>query len=212
MTTMKTSDWIAAAGVIVAFFGVVISSIIAVLAIWGERIRSRFPPELIIEQIGLRDPVDQTDRDGKVVRRARYYHLCVKNVRPRRFPAAHEAEVLVTRVEEPGAEGQPTKIVFPETVPVTWVRGEVYPLRRTIGPDAEANLFQVGEDGGFEFELVVRPNHFPKPVKAPVKYWVTVQVRSTEAESKSVRYRIEWNGQWREQGEIVAVSPDPPLQ
>ncbi len=208
---MTTSEWIAAAGVLVAAVGVLGTWTIAALALWGDWFKSLFPilrPVLTIEPIGLSDIVPQNNG-----LKARYYHLCVRNTRPGKMPTAHEARVLITRVEEPDAAGQPTTI-FGETVPVTWVRGELYPLLRTIGPDTEANLLWVREDGWFQFEPIVYPNHFPKPVQGPAKFWVTVQVHSVEAQSEPRRFWITWDGQWSEGASEIkkhlVVSPDPP--
>jgi hypothetical protein len=206
---MKTSDWI-------ELFDVIGTWAIAILALWGDWAKSLFPflrPVLTIEPIGLGQPVDQTDINGNVVRKTRYYQLRVKNVRPGRMPAAHEARVLITRVEGPDAAGKPT-LVFGEIVPLGWVRGEVYPLLRTIGPDADTTLFWVGEDGMFAFAPIVWPNHFPKPAKGPATFWVTVQAQSVEADSRPpLRLKIVWDGQWHpgasELAKHLIVLPDP---
>jgi hypothetical protein len=201
---MKASDWIAALGVLGTWA-------IAAMALWGDWFRSRFSilrPVLTIEPIGLSEIVPQNNG-----MKARYYHLRVRNVRGR-LPAAHEAQVLITRVEKEDAAGQPI-IEFGETVPLGWIRGEVFPLSRTIGPAADASLLWVREDGAFQFEPLVWPNHFPKLVQRAAKFWVTVQVQSIEAESAPLRLRIIWDGKWhsgaREIKEHLVVSPDPPL-
>jgi hypothetical protein len=185
---MKTSDWITA-------FGVLGTWTIAALALWGDWFKSLFPflrPVLTIEPIGLTEIVPQNNG-----LKARYFQLQVRNTRPGRMPAAHEAQVLITRIDKEGAAGQPI-LAFGETVPVGWVRGEVYPLLRTIGPDADTTLLWVREDGWFQFDPLVWPNHFPKPVQGPAKFWVTVQVRATEAESQPLRLRVTWDGVWHE--------------
>ena len=204
---METSDWINLAVALGTWA-------LAAVALWGDWFKSLFPflrPELIIEPIGLSDIIEQNS--GK---KARYFHLRVRNTRPGRLPPAHEARVLITRVEKEDAAGQPT-IVFGETVPVTWVRGEIYPLLRTIGPDAEANLLWVREDGWFQFEPIVWPNHFPKPVQqGTAKFWVTVQVQSIEAHSKPLRLKVAWDGRWHEGASEIkkhlVVTADPPLK
>lgn len=203
---MKTSDWIAAGGAVGTW-------VIAALALWGEWFKSLFPflrPVLTIEPIGLSEIVEQNNGLN-----ARYYHLRVRNTRPGGIPAAHDVKVLITRVDKEDAAGQPTP-VFSETVPLTWVRGEIYPLRRTIGRQhADANLLWVREDGWFQFEPVVRPNHFPKPLQqGSVKFWGTVQVQSVEADSEPRRFKVSWDGQWHEGASEIrkhlVVSLDPP--
>jgi len=149
---VRTSDGIAVAAVIVAAVGVLGTWALAALALWGDWFRSQFRflrPRLILEPVGLGDIVQQNNGP-----KARYYFLRVRNMRPGRLPAAHEAQVLITRVDREDAAGQPTP-AFAETVPLKWVRQEIYPLLRTIGPDAEANLLWVREDGWFQFEPIV---------------------------------------------------------
>jgi ATP dependent DNA ligase domain len=60
---------------------------------------------LTIEPIGLSEIVPQNNG-----MKARYYHLRVRNVRGR-LPAAHEAQVLITRVEKEDAAGQPIILI-----------------------------------------------------------------------------------------------------
>jgi hypothetical protein len=134
---MQTSDWIAAAGVVVAAIGALGTWTIAILALWGDWFRSLFPilrPVLTLDLIGPSEIVPHNNGP-----KARYYHLRVRNTRPGRLPAAHEAQVLVTRLEEPDAAGQPT-ILFSQTMPLRWASQEIYPLLRTIGPDALADF------------------------------------------------------------------------
>ena len=207
MGELDASDWIALAGAIGTWA-------LAIAALWGERVKFWFPflrPKLTIERLGLGERVQQTPSDLY----ARYYHLRVRNERPRQFPA-HEARVLITRVEIPGASGQP-KPVFRESVPITWVRQELYGtvISRTIGPDETVNLLWVREDGWFQFEPVFPPpNHFPEAIqKGPANFWVTVQVQSIEADSEPYRFRVAWNGKWesgeKEIANNLVVTPDP---
>jgi hypothetical protein len=207
---MDASDWIALAGVVGTW-------VLAAAALWGERIKFWFPflrPKLTIEPVGLGQIVQQNPTGLN----ARYYHLRVRNLRPRQFPA-HEAVVFITLVEIPDADGRPTKVGgFDETVPITWVRQEHYGpiISRTIGPEQTANLLWVREDGRFQFEPVPPPpNHFPRPTRSGrADFWVTVQVRSVEADSKPRRFRVAWDGQWHDGATEIAkhlvVTPDPP--
>ncbi len=203
---MKTSDWIAAAGVLGTWayccFGPLGRFVQIMVSILG--------PALTIEPIGLSDLV--TQNNGL---KARYHFLRVKNTRPRQFPA-HEVRLLITRVEKPDAAGRPIT-VFGEPVAVTWVRQETFGQLRTIGWDADANLLWVREDGWFQFELMGPgwPNHFPPPqASGRADFWVTVQARSIEADSRPRRFKVAWDGQWQEGASEIekhlVVSPDPP--
>jgi hypothetical protein len=88
--------------------------------------------------------------------------------------------------------------VFPEEVELTWVRQEILPLAPDIGRNAkaDASLLYVRDDGVLSFTPLVFPNHFPRPPSGRVDYWVTLQARSLETESKLVRLKIAWDGQW----------------
>jgi hypothetical protein len=198
---MTPSDGTGVAAVIVAAIGVLGTWAIAVLALWGDWFRSQFAflrPRLVLEPVGLSELVPQNNG-----LRARYYHLRVRNMRPGRLPAAHEAQVLITRVDREDASGQPTPS-FAETVPLAWVRGEIYPLLRTIGPEAEVVLLWVREDGWFQFQPIVLPNHFPPGGVGPARFWVTAQVRAIEADSEPRRFRIDWDGQWHDGAAEIA--------
>jgi hypothetical protein len=193
--------------------GVAGTWVIAALAIWGEWLKSWLPflkPALRIELVGISgEIVPQNNRLN-----ARYYHVRVRNTRPRRFPAAHEVQLLIVLVEQPDAGGNPS-VVFGQTLPLWWVRQEILPLRQTIGPEADASLLFVREDGALEFTPIVFPNHFPRPPIGPARFWVTLQARSVEVDSPAVRLRIDWDGQWnpgaREIMTHLVVSPAPAL-
>jgi hypothetical protein len=199
---MKTSD-------LITLFGVVGTWIVAALAVWGEGLTSVFfRPKLRIELLGLSIPVKQNNE-----KTARYYRLKVTNARRTRQSAAHDVRLLITRVEEPDAGGDPRR-VFDEMLPLLWERQEVLPLTHTVGADAHAPLFFVREDGVFEFTPVVKPNHFKASYQGRTLLWVTLCATSNERDSPSLRVKIEWDGQWQfgeaEMKAHVKVSIDPP--
>lgn len=182
---------------------------VAAMAIWGEWIRSYFfRPNLRVERIGLSSQIVRQNNGMD----ARYYHVRVSNVRPRRFPAAREVQLLITLVEKPDANGDPY-VEFGETLPLWWVRQEILPLFRTVGPDADASLLFVRQDGTLQFTPIVSPNHFPCAQIAPVDYWVTLQAKSIEIDSLPLRLKIRWDGVWdageKEIQRHLSVSDDP---
>jgi hypothetical protein len=125
-------------------------------------------------------------------RKARYYLLRVANPR-RTIRSAHDVQLLFTRIEKSGSHGP--EILFDEIMPVGWIRQELYTLpTRIVGPDAQAALFYVQEDGLLEF-TPARPTatHFPLSHQSPVTLWVTLQAVSIEADSPPIRLKImEW--------------------
>ena len=187
--------------------------LVAIFAIWGEWLRSRlFKPELRVSKGEFSGNV-ATHLNGK---RARYYLVSVQN--PKRFPVAHEVQLVLTRIEKSGTSGP--EILFDEIMPLSWVRQELQPLlTRTVGPDATAALFFVQDDGMFAFTPMISPAgtlplHFPREHRNANTLWVTLQALSIERDSPAIRLKIEWSGQWRQdKARIIAacsVSVDRP--
>jgi hypothetical protein len=177
-------------------FGAVGTWVVAVLAIWGERIRSYlFKPGI---QIG-KGEFSGSPAIHEGGHAARYYFVPVRN--PTRFPPAHEVHLVLTRIERSGPSG--VEILFDEIMPLSWVRQELHRLlTRTVGPDAIASLFFVQDDGVLGFTPALTPQgglatHFPRSHKGPVILWATLRALSIEADSSSMRLKIDWNGQWR---------------
>jgi hypothetical protein len=169
--------------------------LVAIFAIWGEKIRSwLFKPTL---EIGEGEFSGTTGRHAGD-RTARYYKVPVRN--PKRFPPAREVQLVLTRIEKSGAHGP--EVIFDEIMPITWERQELYPLlTRTIGSDQIASLFFIQEDGVLGFTPAVTPTgtlaaHFPREHKGAITLWVTLRAVSIEADSPSTRLRIDWDGQW----------------
>jgi hypothetical protein len=180
----------------IALLGVLGTWAVAVLAIWGDAIRSHlFRPTL---RLDLLDPegelIDQTKPTGEIVS-ARYYHVKLSNSRRFRFYAAHETQVLIVRVESPGLDGQP-QVVHSTPLPLFWQNAALYPSSRTIGPEAIADLLYVGADHWLFLAPIVHPNNFPGHHNSPMRLWVTLQARSIETDSKLLRVEIIWDGQW----------------
>lgn len=193
--------------------------LIAVLAIWGDKIRSLlFRPKLRVE---LRNSIGEFTRQtvrwmtpAGLQERAtntRYYHVLVKNVSAARFPIAREAQVVITQLETQGPDGQPQP-AFIGVLPLRWAHQEVDPTpSRSVGPERIADLLRILEDGNLgaatlsdrpagdpalELTPMIYPNNFPHRYTGPTHLWVTVQARSLEADSPPLRMEIAWDGQW----------------
>ena len=161
----------------------------------ADRLKSWWiKPQLRVEPGGVSSSVV---KHGIV--NVRYYFVRVTN--PTRIPPAHEAQLVLTRIEKSGASGPETK--FDEIMPLGWVRQELYrSLTRTIGSYWDASLFFVQSDGILIFTPARSGElawpHFPGEHKGPTTLWVTLHARSIEADSPSVRLKIEWDGRWYE--------------
>lgn len=180
--------------------GVATGVAVAVLAVWGERIRtSVLRPQLRLE---LRDRLGElteqviTDIHGNVtVLPARYYHLRVQNYA--RFPAAHEVQVFLTRIETPGPNGDP-QIFYDTELPLSWMHPQLYKdPRRTIGYPTVAfsDLFFV-RPGRLELLPMIVPNNLQNAFQPDAHFWVTVVARGIDGESNHLRLKVDWNGQW----------------
>jgi hypothetical protein len=121
----------------------------------------------------------------------------LSNERVGRFPAAHEARVLITQVENPGPDGRP-QVAFTGMLPLIWSHQEMWPAARTVGPPAIADLFYVSADRSLVITSVLTPFNFPNQgsFTQTARLWVTLQAQSTEGDSKPIRIEISWDGQW----------------
>jgi hypothetical protein len=185
--------------------------VIALIAL-GQRFTSYWlRPTLYVEVAGFSGTM-ATHGNG---RKARYFLMRVGN--RRRIPPAHEVQLALTRIEKSGSHGP--EILFDEIMPLGWIRQELSPLlTRTVGPNALAALFFVQEDNVLGLTPAIPSSgalatHFPRFHQAPVTLWIILQAVSLEADSRSIRLKIEWNGPWHEgKSEIeraCRVSLDP---
>jgi hypothetical protein len=123
---MAVSAWVGAFG----------PWVVAGAAIWGERIRAAvLRPNLHLKLASnVGEITEQAMMEGDRVTEllpARYFHLRVIN--RRRFPAAHEVQIFMTKLEIPGPDGQP-RLIYSVPLPFMWQYQELYPNPlRTIG-------------------------------------------------------------------------------
>ncbi len=115
--------------------------VVAVMAVFGDWVKSWFKPRLNVGK-GEFSNSPAIHANGQSTR---YYLVRVSNDR-RAVRAAHEVQLVLTRIEKSGAKGIET--IFDEIMPLSWQRQELHPLlTRTVGTDAIASLFFVQEDG-----------------------------------------------------------------
>jgi hypothetical protein len=195
---METKDWIATVGVLGTW-------VIAIAAIWGEKIRSwAFRPEL---QLRLKDSagefcnqnIETVFKDGLRAHEsvpARYYHLRVTNSKA--YPAAHEVQVLLAAVDRAGPSGEPQRI-YTGALPLGWASAQLHPLARTIGSktEADADFFFVraaiqsggnAEDAFMHFTPMLLPNNFQAKFSGDTHLWITAIARGLDGESRPLRF------------------------
>jgi len=181
--------------------GIVGTWIIAIAAIWGEKIRSLlFRPGLQLallsavgEFVAEAQPPKKKGSQARFVP-TRYFRLRVTNAR--RFPTAHEVEVLLTKLEKRGPDGLPQPF-YDGPLPLTWRHQEIYPRTRTIGHRTEADVELLSvQDGLFKLRPMIVPGNFPETHAGKSHLWITVIARGLEGESAQLRLKIDWDGVW----------------
>ncbi|MFI5387596.1 MAG: hypothetical protein ACHQ50_15925 [Fimbriimonadales bacterium] len=166
-------------------------------AIYGERIRAAvLRPKLklqLVNSIGeLTTQIEQTDQAPAKSILARYFHMRLTN--ERRFPVAHEVEVLLTKLEDRGADGNP-RAIYEDDIPFSWKYG-LYDRFRTIGhaTRATADLLFVRED---RLQLLAHaPNNLGATMLGETHIWITAVARGLEGESNPLRIKVDWDGHW----------------
>ncbi|HXY99774.1 MAG TPA: hypothetical protein VEI03_07215 [Stellaceae bacterium] len=168
--------------------------LIAITAIWGEWIRSKFfRPSLDVELLSQTGEKIPLNLDGRQVP-GRFFHLRVRN-RKRPFPVAHSVQVVIAKVQSPDVSGQPMTD-FAGMVPVSWRHPQVHPLNLDIGPERHADLFYISADGELVFTPLIVVTNFPLRHKGNVHVWVTAIARGTECDSEPITLEIQWDGQF----------------
>jgi hypothetical protein len=177
--------------------GVAAQIIISVAAIWGERIRAiLLRPRL---RLMLSSPHGTLETDQSSLVPVRCYRLRVTNQAA--HPEAREVEVLLTELAQRGPDGKPQPPVpdLPLPLPLRWRHQELYLTRvRTIGRAtvAEADLITAFADRLQLMLLMPAPFNFPDMMKGEQHFWVTVIARGLNGESRPLRLKIDWDGQW----------------
>ena len=191
----------------VAEAGVAAQVVIAIAAIFGERIRALLGPQLRLQLVNARGqpqtlaatvPDTTSGATSVQIVPGRYYHVRVTNRTA--HPEAREVEVLLTQLDIQGPDGNP-QTVFSGAIPLGW---QHYDIRsRTIGRStiANADLFAVhaGLSGGqptLFFVPKIQPIDFPAQMIGAQHFWLTLIARGLNGESNPLRLRVDWDGGW----------------
>ena len=183
--------------------GMALATLAAVIvALFGSRIQAwLFKPGLALSVPDPRGESIQariTSPSGAVsVVDARYYHLRVTN--RARWPAATGVQVFLIRLEEPGPDGQ-LQIKWASEVPLRWMHQEVYPVTRTVGPNADADLCSVLKQNGAQLHPLIMPNNLATYAQRQAAFDMVLsfQARSQEEASPIKRIPISWDGKWQD--------------
>ncbi len=174
-------------------FSAIGTVVVAILAIWGDKIRSVIAAPNIV--FGLRNS------KGNLTLRANnkrtiYYHLELINKREW-SPASH-VRVLVIGIEKKRPDGT----FFPETLvaplQLTWAFPEFHELLPTITKNDVCDLGFLDEGSQrFELSLYIKPNNFKGYVEPGQSMRVKIIVSGHNYESKTPKIlEISWDGNW----------------
>ncbi|HUO44036.1 MAG TPA: hypothetical protein VMT94_03875 [Burkholderiales bacterium] len=174
---------------------------VAILAIWGEKIRACLaPPKLIIQPHTLRgDPTVLKLRgviDPSGGQKVMYYHLKVMNVRP--WLAVQNCRVLLKGLSRRGPDGRFRAVSMAVPVQFVWAPAEVTPQQITIAKEQVLDFGRIGEqDVKFTPILYTYPNNFQGFVEKDqaVRYYLEIEASNFVSPKPRV-FEVAWDGKW----------------
>jgi hypothetical protein len=161
---------------------------------WFVSRQSRLPPRLRIQLLTDKGEKGVIESQEGYAEHVRYYHLHISNDRRLWSPADH-VPVFLIRIEEPDAEGL-FQLVWSGDVPMRWRDQEFFPVMRTIGPAAHADLCCVGEDKWLRLLPLFAPRSLETIKRGSCRIAASVQARSSRVDSPITRVDIAWDGLW----------------
>jgi hypothetical protein len=172
-----------------------------IVALFGQAFRSKFfPPKVSVslsnedgELTKLQIALPGDSSDSLRIKDARFYHLRVSNAR--RWSPATDTRVVLIRLEEPGPDGR-LQVRWTGDIPLAWRHKEVFPIYRTVGPDAYVDLCCVVDGEYFQLQTLIPPYALNPVRREPTTMVVSLQAQSTQANSAPLRLRICWDGKF----------------
>jgi hypothetical protein len=170
------------------------------VALFGQAFRAKFFPPRLSLQLSDRngEATRESKGEGLPSQPARYYHVQVSNAR--RWSPARDVRIVLLQVEEPGPDGEP-QVIWRGDIPFGWRHGVLFPIARTIGPNAFADLVSVRESRRLQLHLLIAPFNLEVVRDRASTLILTLQARGNEAESSPLRVKIAWDGEWNS-GEV----------
>ena len=165
--------------------------ILAVLAIWGDWVRSILAAPKLKVSLRSEEGVPTSSQDGSPVR---YYHLVVSN--SRRWAPARNAIPYIRMVERPGPDGQWRPAMFTGPVTLWWQFGKHTPGLPMIGQERICDLARIVQGKNFELVPMFRPNSLDATLEPSMKMRVHVFVNADSGESPDTVIEIAWDGNW----------------
>ena len=173
-----------------AEISVAISTFLAVLiALFGDVLKAKlFSPKFTIS---LKNKAGELNKTNGGIS-TRYYHLVIGN---KRTTIANDCIVSLVKIESVGNVG--TSCYWEGDVPLTWIYPTVYKtIYKNIGSSEECDLIKITEEKEVFFETLFDPNNFPSIFKERFTLLIGVKVKSVQATSEVIRFKLEWDGLW----------------
>jgi hypothetical protein len=172
---------------------------VAILAIWGERVRAVLsPPKLELEAHNKfrGDPNIIRTPTGQQVGRGMYFHLKVVNKRP--WLPVKNCRVLLMGISNRGPDNifHPSRLVVPSQL--VWAPASFAPVMTTVTKEQIVDLGNIQEgDDSFCPALYSTPNNFLGFVKAgeAVRYELAIEADNFVSTKNKV-IEVAWDGQW----------------
>ncbi|WP_289022483.1 hypothetical protein [Desulfobacter postgatei] len=199
---MTESNWVTTTIGAATAFGTVA---VAVLAIWGERVRAWLAPaKLSLEPHNLRGDPNIFTADSKPVARVMYYHLKVVNKRP--WLPVKNCRVLLKGISRRGPDNifHPFPLVVPPQM--VWAPASFAPILATITTEQilDLGLIVEGQDK-YSPALYSTPNNFAGFVRKDeaVRYELSIEADNYSSRKYQV-FEVAWDGEWAFEPEEMA--------
>jgi hypothetical protein len=186
---MAVPAWVSELGITAQVF-------IAIVAIYGEKIRGRLSrPRLHIMLLNVEGDREPKEIGGSIVT-VTYHRLQIRNTT--RYSVANEVQVFVTKIERREATGD-IRTEFSGAAPLAWQHQALYPNARNIGHSTLAfvDLLYLSPGTIHLASVEPRPESLGGDWRGELHFWITVMARGLNAESKSVRLEIRHEGEPR---------------
>jgi hypothetical protein len=185
---------------IIALFTAVGTVAVAILAIWGERIRSILaPPLLVLEPHNLTgDPTEfrNPNTPGQPGMRVLFYHLKVVNRRP--WLPVENCSVFLRGFSRRGPDGIFHSVDMPVPLQFVWAPAEVTPSVITVTKEHVLDFGHIIEGKGqFTPVLYSYANNFQGVVRKDEALRYQLDIRGSNFSSRRYQvFEVAWDGVW----------------
>jgi hypothetical protein len=167
--------------------------LIAILAIWGERIKYRcVGPKLSVTLVDPRGEQVDISSSPNSPKWARYYHLRVAN--KRRWAPANNVRVVITQILKPSQDGELANSTLSGPLQLRWQFADL--SYRTVGPEVICDLGHLIRDQKFSLTPYHWASNFEGSLQPNQSMLVVVQAVADNAESNPLCISITWDGIW----------------